>query len=76
MSKNLSPLFQRFERPPEIFRTARQVATLYNIPIWKLRRFIKTHGVPLYRVGNGRILLRASEFIAAVEAEAKNGGAK
>jgi len=63
-----------FAHPPERLLTARQIATLYNIPVWKLRRFIKTGAVPLYRVGNGRILLRASEFIAAVEAAAKKGG--
>jgi excisionase family DNA binding protein len=48
---------------------------LYNLKPHVLRRAIKARAIPSYRIGNGRIRLRASDIDAAIEAS-RDGGEK
>lgn len=55
--------------------TIAEACRLFNLKPHVLRRAIKTGTVPSYRIGNGRIRLRASDIIAAIEAS-RSGGTK
>ena len=58
---------------PEKLSTLTVAATALGLPIFKLRRAAKAGAFPVYRVGNGRALVRLSEVIAAVE-QSRDGG--
>jgi excisionase family DNA binding protein len=55
--------------------TIAEACGLFNRKPHALRRAIKAGTLPSYRRGNGRILLRASDINAAIEAS-RSGGAK
>jgi len=54
----------------EKFLTARDVANALGVPLFKVRRAVKRSQFPVYRIGNGRALLRLSEVVAVVECSA------
>ena len=60
---------------PEPVLTIAEACGLFNRRPHALRRAIKDGTIPSYRLGNGRILLRASDISAAIEAS-RSGGAK
>ena len=55
--------------------TIAEACGLFNLKPHVLRRAIKARSIPSYRIGNGRIRLRASDIEAAIAAS-RNGGAK
>lgn len=55
--------------------TINEACGLFNLKPHVLRRAIKAGSIPSYRLGNGRIRLRASDISAAIEAS-RSGGAK
>ena len=60
---------------PEPLLTIAEACGLFNLKSYVLRRAIKARSIPSYRLGNGRIRLRASDINAAIEAS-RSGGAK
>ena len=60
---------------PEPLLTITEACGVFNRKPHALRRAIKDGTLPSYRLGNGRILLRASDISAAIEAS-RSGGAK
>ena len=60
---------------PEPLLTIAEACGLFNLKSHVLRRAIKARSIPSYRLGNGRIRLRASDISAAIEAS-RSGGAK
>jgi excisionase family DNA binding protein len=70
-----------FDLPPqplpghEPLLTIAEACGLFNLKPHVLRRAIKARSIPSYRLGNGRIRLRASDISAAIEAS-RSGGAK
>jgi excisionase family DNA binding protein len=60
---------------PEPLLTIAEACRLFNLKPHVLRRAIKGRSIPSYRLGNGRIRLRASDISAAIEAS-RSGGAK
>jgi excisionase family DNA binding protein len=60
---------------PEPLLTIAEVCNLFNLKPHVLRRAIKARSIPIYRFGNGRIRLRASDINAAIEAS-RSGGPK
>lgn len=61
-------------RHPEPLITIPEACRLFNVKPHVLRRAIKRGSIVSYRLGNGRIRLRASDIEAAIRASA--GGAK
>jgi excisionase family DNA binding protein len=59
---------------PEPLLTIAEACGLFNLKPHVLRRAIKARSIPNYRLGNGRIRLRASDIIAAIEASRSGGG--
>lgn len=55
--------------------TIAEACALFNLKPHVLRKAIKAGSIPSYRIGNGRIRLRASDISAAIEAS-RSGGAK
>jgi excisionase family DNA binding protein len=55
--------------------TIAEACGLFNLKPHVLRRAIKARSIPTYRLGNGRIRLRASDIDAAIESS-RSGGAK
>ena len=55
--------------------TIAEACRLFNLKPHVLRRAIKAGSIPSYRLGNGRIRLRASDITVAIEAS-RSGGAK
>lgn len=60
---------------PESLLTIAEACSLFNLKPHVLRRAIKARSIPSYRLGNGRIRLRASDINAAIEAS-RSGGVK
>jgi excisionase family DNA binding protein len=60
---------------PEPLLTIAEACAVYNRKPHAFRRAIKAGTLPSYRLGNGRILLRASDVEVAIEAS-RSGGAK
>jgi excisionase family DNA binding protein len=58
---------------PEPFLTIQAAAALLNLPVFKLRRAARRGLFPIYRIGNGRILVRLSEVVAAIERSRRGG---
>jgi excisionase family DNA binding protein len=52
-----------------------EACRVFNLKPHVLRRAIKSRSIPSYRLGNGRIRLRASDIDVAIEAS-RNGGEK
>lgn len=70
--------FNQPSRPdarPEPLLTIAEACCLFNLKPHVLRKAIKAGTIPSYRIGNGRIRLRASDINAAIEASC-SGGAK
>lgn len=59
--------------PGEPLLTLKAAGAARNIPIFKLRRAAKQGAFPVYRIGNGRALVRLSEIDLAIEAS-RDGG--
>jgi excisionase family DNA binding protein len=55
--------------------TIAEACGIFNLKPHVLRRAIKARSIPSYRIGNGRIRLRASDINVAIEAS-RNGGEK
>jgi excisionase family DNA binding protein len=55
--------------------TIAEACAVFNLKPHVLRRAIKARSIPGYRLGNGRIRLRASDITAAIDAS-RAGGAK
>ncbi len=53
--------------------TIAEACGLFNLKPHILRRAIKARSVPSYRLGNGRIRLRASDIDAAIEVSRTGG---
>jgi excisionase family DNA binding protein len=53
---------------PEPLLTIVEACGVFNLKPHILRRAIKARSIPSYRLGNGRIRLRASDVSAAIEA--------
>jgi excisionase family DNA binding protein len=71
-----------FGKPPqpsplshEALLTIVEACRLFNLKAHVLRRAINVGSIPSYRLGNGRIRLRASDISRAIEAS-RSGGAK
>ena len=60
---------------PEPLLTIAEACVVFNRQPHVLRGAIKARSIPSYRLGNGRILLRASDISAAIEAS-RSGGPK
>jgi excisionase family DNA binding protein len=60
---------------PEPLLTIAEACHLFNLKPHVLRRAIKAGSIPSYRLGNGRIRLRASDINAAIVAS-RSGGAR
>jgi excisionase family DNA binding protein len=60
---------------PEPLLTIPEACGIFNLKSHVLRRAIKARSIPSYRLGNGRIRLRASDINAAIEAS-RSGGAR
>ena len=60
---------------PKALLTIAEACGVFNLKPHVLRRAIKAGSIPSYRIGNGRIRLRASDIEAAIAAS-RNGGAK
>ena len=60
---------------PEPLLTIAEACRVFNLKPHVLRRAIKSGSIPSYRIGNGRIRVRASDISAAIEAS-RSGGAK
>ncbi len=58
------------QTPPhhEPLMTLREAAAAFNGGLHVLRRAIKSKSIPVYRLGNGRIRLRASDITATIDA--------
>jgi excisionase family DNA binding protein len=70
--------FDQLSQPsatPEPLLTIAEACRVFNLKPHVLRRAIKSGSIPSYRLGNGRIRLRASDINAAIEAS-RSGGAK
>jgi excisionase family DNA binding protein len=72
--------FEAEEGPPpsrrsEPLLTILEVCALYNAEPHVVRKSIRNGSIPSYRLGNGRIRLRASDIEATIAAS-KQGGAK
>jgi excisionase family DNA binding protein len=65
----------RLRAEHERLLTIAEACGLFNLKPHVLRRAIKARSIPSYRLGNGRIRLRASDINAAIEAS-RSGGAK
>jgi excisionase family DNA binding protein len=61
--------------PHEPLLTITEACALFNLKPHVLRRAIKSGSIPSYRIGNGRIRVRASDITAAIEAS-RSGDAK
>jgi hypothetical protein len=59
--------------PLEKLITLVVAATLVGVPVFKMHRAAKAGAFPVYKIGNGRALVRLSEVIAAIEASADGG---
>jgi excisionase family DNA binding protein len=55
--------------------TLREAAAAFNVGLHVLRRAIRAGSLPSYRIGNGRIRVRASDIERVIEAS-RTGGAK
>ena len=55
--------------------TIKEVCAAYNVKAHVVRRSIKNATIPSYRLGNGRIRLRASDIEVAITAS-KQGGTR
>jgi len=55
--------------------TIAEACAVFNLKPHILRRAIKAETIPSYRLGNGRIRLRASDISTAIDAS-RSGGAK
>jgi len=55
--------------------TIPEACIVFNLKPHVLRKAIKAGTIPSYRIGNGRIRVRASDITAAIEAS-RSGGAK
>jgi excisionase family DNA binding protein len=53
---------------PEPLLTVAQACALFNLKPHVLRQAIRSKSIPIYRLGNGRIRLRASDITAAIDA--------
>ena len=71
---DLGPL-PRSPEPHEPLLTITEACGVFNRKPHAFRRAIKDGTLPSYRLGNGRILLRASDISAVIEAS-RSGGAK
>jgi excisionase family DNA binding protein len=70
--------FAQLSRPRanhEPLLTIAEACGVFNLKPHVLRRAIKARSIPSYRLGNGRIRLRASDIDAAIAAS-RNGAAK
>jgi excisionase family DNA binding protein len=72
---DFSKSFQPGPLSHEPLLTIAEACSLFNVEPHVLRRAIKEGSIPSYRLGNGRIRLRASDINAAIEAS-RSGGAK
>jgi excisionase family DNA binding protein len=68
-------LLTKWDRSVEPLLTIAEACGVFNLKPHVLRRAIKARSVPSYRLGNGRIRLRASDISAAIESS-RSGGAK
>ena len=57
----------------EGFSTVRSASEQLGLPTFKLRAAIKKGLIPSYRFFNGRILVRVSDVLAAIEASRTGG---
>ena len=55
--------------------TIAEACGVFNLKPHVLRRAVKARSIPSYRIGNGRIRLRASDINTAIESS-RSGGAK
>ena|GEM_PF-1282177 len=60
---------------PEPLLTIAEACGVFNLKPHVLRRAIKARSIPSYKLGNGRIRLRASDINFAIDAS-RSGGAK
>ena len=65
----------QFQAPHEPLLTIAEACDAFNIKPHVLRRAIKVRSIPSYRIGNGRIRLRASDINVAIDSS-RSGGAK
>jgi excisionase family DNA binding protein len=59
---------------PEPFLTIQEAASLLNLPVFKLRRAVKSGVVPSYTFANRRRLVRLPEIVAVIEQSNPGGG--
>jgi excisionase family DNA binding protein len=57
----------------EPFITIVDAAKRLGLPTFKVRRAVKAGLIPSYRIANGRVLVRLSEVVAAIEASRIGG---
>jgi excisionase family DNA binding protein len=63
--------FGQLPQPPahhEPLLSVGEASAAFNLRPHVLRRAIKAKSIPFYRIGNGRIRLRASDITAAIDA--------
>jgi hypothetical protein len=75
-SKQLEFDFEQSSRLPtnhEPLLTIAEAVGVFNLKPHVLRRAIKARAIASYRIGNGRIRLRASDITAAIEASRARG---
>lgn len=65
--------FSRSRAHHEPLVTIAEACGVFNLKPHVLRRAIKARSIPSYRLGNGRIRLRASDIDAAIEASGSGG---
>jgi excisionase family DNA binding protein len=81
LPRSVAPVQREFDFDPprqplrghEPLLTIAEACVLFNLKLHVLRRAIKAGSIPTYRLGNGRIRLRASDIIAAIEASRRGG---
>jgi hypothetical protein len=62
--------------PPQVepFVTLHEAASALNLGYWKLQRAARRGLFPRYSFLNGRLLVRLSEVVAAIEVSRQGGG--
>jgi hypothetical protein len=55
------------ETPTERLITLRKLAQAIGVPLFAVRRGAKKGDFPVYRIGNGRVRVRLTEVLAAID---------
>jgi excisionase family DNA binding protein len=61
------------DRSVEPLLTVAEACVLFNLKPHVLRRAIKAGSIPSYRIGNGRVRVRASDIERAIDASRQGG---